>query len=59
MKQFIIIDEPEFPFSLDDFLTNNSDLSDEDKDEVAKLEVDKTISFGGGAAAEMILKRVA
>lgn len=54
-----VLDESPEPFSLDDFLKNNENLPEDDKQDVRDLDVGETMNLGGGAAAEFTIKRVA
>lgn len=59
-KQTYILDEDPLSeaFPLDDFLKNNEDLGEGDKEDVVALGVGESMKLGGGAAAEFTIKRV-
>ena len=57
-KRYRLDDEGE-PFSFDDFLKNNENLDEYEKQQIGDLEVGETLTLGGGAAAEFVLRRVA
>ena len=46
-------------FTLDEFLFRNDNLDEYEKQQVRDLKVDHFVRFGGGAAAEMTIRRVA
>lgn len=48
------------PVDLDEFLADNLEtISPEDCDAIDRLDVGGAITFGGGAGAEFVLKRIA
>lgn len=55
---YVIDDEPQDVFSLNDFLKNNEGLSEGDKENILALEVGGSVTFGGGAAAEFVVRRM-
>lgn len=56
---YIVADDEAETFTLTDFLSNNSNLDEADKQDVRDLKIDQTTRLGGGAAAEMLIRRVA
>lgn len=56
--QKYVTDEATEPFTFNDFWKNNEGLSPRDQQDVAKMEVNETLTLGGGATAETIIRRV-
>lgn len=57
--QRYVLDGNPKSFSLDDFLKNNENLHEGDKEYICDLKVGEAMQLGGGAAAEFNIKRVA
>lgn len=59
LARYVIVDEPG-DFSLEDLIQANEDgLNEKDVAEIRQLSVGQSVTFGGGAAAECEIKRIA